>query len=253
VHFVGADGRELRPAELCGLDLSPPWLLTPDAWNPGGRFAACPAREPGWFSGPRPLWHAFAQPQAASASCARLVTRPDGASFGAHLAICRTSVWPISYLNALPPQERVTRDLLFTLALPGPLRSGLGNSVRPTCRMPDGDERPAEPLVLSTNTFMDLPAARTSSGRRIRARSLARARAYLQMLDQNMRRDALVPAENNGAGRSEQEIQPHRRANLCASCSQWRRTRPRCSPPCWATGALSPVIRWRQSRGVAEP
>jgi len=32
---------------------------------------------------------------------------------------------------------------------------------------------PPEPLVLSTNTFMDLPAGADSSGKEIRARSLA--------------------------------------------------------------------------------
>jgi len=66
-----------------------------------------------------------------------------------------------------------------------------------------------------------------------------------------MRRDALVPAENMGAGRSEQEISLTAGAILLRSCSRWRRTRPRCSPPCWATGALSPVDPLEAGAGVS--
>jgi len=95
------------------------------------------------------------------------------------MAICRTSVWPHQYLDALR-LERV-RDLL-SRCRPGPVavRSEAWWISRQTVRMPNGDERPAEPLVLSPPTrFMDCPCRRgTSSGRRIRARSLAEHRAY---------------------------------------------------------------------------
>jgi hypothetical protein len=40
----------------------------------------------------------------------------------------------------------------------------------------------------------------------IRARSLAEHRAWLQILDDTMRRDALIPSQNRGAARTEMEI-----------------------------------------------
>ncbi|TVS06910.1 MAG: hypothetical protein EA413_02435 [Cyanobium sp. PLM2.Bin73] len=72
-------------------------------------------------------------------------------------------------------------------------------------RFGEGD-LPPEPLVLSTNTFMDLPDGADFNWKEIRARSLAEHRAYLMQLDDAMRRDALVPTENRGSGRTETEV-----------------------------------------------
>ena len=69
-----------------------------------------------------------------------------------------------------------------------------------------GDARSPEPLVLSTNSFLDLPEGADFNWKEIRARSLAEHRAHLLHLEDTMRRDALVPTENRGPGRSESEI-----------------------------------------------
>jgi hypothetical protein len=61
-------------------------------------------------------------------------------------------------------------------------------------------------LVLSTNSFLDLPDGADFNWKEIRARSLAEHRAYLLHLEDTMRRDALVPTENRGPGRSQSEI-----------------------------------------------
>lgn len=53
---------------------------------------------------------------------------------------------------------------------------------------------------------MDLPEGADFNWKEIRARSLAEHRAYLTLLDETMRRDALVPTQNRGAGRSDTEI-----------------------------------------------
>jgi hypothetical protein len=50
----------------------------------------------------------------------------------------------------------------------------------------------AGPVVLGPNTCMDLPADASSEFVEIRARSLAEHRAWLQILDDTMRRDALL-------------------------------------------------------------
>jgi len=69
-----------------------------------------------------------------------------------------------------------------------------------------------------------------------------------------MRANALVPAENMAAGRSEQEISLNSRAILLALPPVAGDAQGlRCSPPCWATGALSPVDPLEAgSRGVAD-
>jgi hypothetical protein len=64
----------------------------------------------------------------------------------------------------------------------------------------------AGPVVLGPNTCMDLPADASFEFVEIRARSLAEHRAWLQILDDTMRRDALIPSQNRGAARTEMEI-----------------------------------------------
>jgi hypothetical protein len=64
----------------------------------------------------------------------------------------------------------------------------------------------AGPVVLGPNTCMDLPSDASFEFVEIRARSLAEHRAWLQILDDTMRRDALIPSQNRGAARTEMEI-----------------------------------------------
>ncbi|MFO7628964.1 MAG: DUF4055 domain-containing protein [Prochlorococcaceae cyanobacterium] len=64
----------------------------------------------------------------------------------------------------------------------------------------------AGPVVLGPNTCMDLPTDASFEFVEIRARSLAEHRAWLQILDDTMRRDALIPSQNRGAARTEMEI-----------------------------------------------
>ena len=64
----------------------------------------------------------------------------------------------------------------------------------------------AGPVVLGPNTCMDLPSDASFEFVEIQARSLAEHRAWLQILDDTMRRDALIPSQNRGAARTEMEI-----------------------------------------------
>jgi hypothetical protein len=58
----------------------------------------------------------------------------------------------------------------------------------------------AGPVVLGPNTCMDRPSDASFEFVEIRARTLAEHRAWLQILDDTMRRDALIPSQNRGAG-----------------------------------------------------
>jgi hypothetical protein len=126
----------------------------------------------------------------------------DGAAFGEgdlpHLGLAN------QYLTHYRLKSEY-EDLLSRCALPVGVRSGLVDQYG-FQRSEDGEPRPPEQLVLSTSTFMDLPEGADFNWKEIRARSLAEHRAYLTLLDETMRRDALVPTQNRGAGRSETEI-----------------------------------------------
>ena len=88
-------------------------------------------------------------------------------------------------------------ELLSRTALPVGVRKGMVDAM--------GNSR-AGPVVLGPNTCMDLPADASFEFVEIRARSLAEHRAWLQILDDTMRRDALIPSQNRGAARTEMEI-----------------------------------------------
>lgn len=126
----------------------------------------------------------------------------DGAAFGEgdlpHLGLAN------QYLTHYRLKSEY-EDLLSRCALPVGVRSGLVDQYG-FQRSEDGEARAPEQLVLSTSTFMDLPEGADFNWKEIRARSLAEHRAYLTLLDETMRRDALVPTQNRGAGRSETEI-----------------------------------------------
>jgi len=107
----------------------------------------------------------------------------------------RTWAWrtSTSTTSALKAYE----ELLSRTALPVGVRKGMVDSV--------GNGH-AGPVVLGPNTCMDLPADVSFEFVVIRARSLAEHRAWLQILDDTMRRDALIPSKNRGAARTEMEI-----------------------------------------------
>ena len=130
----------------------------------------------------------------------------DGAAFGEgdlpHLGLAN------QYLNHYRLKSDY-EDLLSRCALPVGVRTGLVDQFGYQ-RDEDGAGRQPEQLTLSTSTFMDLPEGADFQWKEIRAQSLAEHRSYLTLLDETMHRDALVPTQNRGAGRSDSEI------SLCA-------------------------------------
>jgi len=64
----------------------------------------------------------------------------------------------------------------------------------------------SEPVVLGPNSVIDLPDGASFQFVEIQARSLAEHRAWLESLDQGMRRDALIPSGAQGAPRTATEI-----------------------------------------------
>ena len=122
-------------------------------------------------------------------------------------------------------QERY-EELLSRTAQPVGVRKGMVDAI--------GNSQ-ARPVVLGPNTCMDLPADASFEFVDIRARSLAEHRAWRQILDDTIRRDALIPSQKRGAARTEMEItSPPARATRC--CRRWRSRRRRCSPPFCSTG-----------------
>ena len=136
----------------------------------------------------------------------------DGTAFGEgdlpHLGLAH------QYLNHYRCRSEY-EDLLSRTALPVGVRTGLVDAYG--FRRSDGalgsgaatggaeGQRPQR-LVLSTSSFMDLPEGAKFQWVEIEARSLAEHRAYLQQLEEAMRRDALIPAGGHGPARTELEI-----------------------------------------------
>jgi hypothetical protein len=118
----------------------------------------------------------------------------DGSGFGEgdipHLGLAH------QYLNHFRCKSEY-EELLSRTALPVGVRKGMVDAM--------GNSQ-AGPVVLGPNTCMDLPADASFEFVEIRARSLAEHRAWLQILDDTMRRDALIPSQNRGAARTEMEI-----------------------------------------------
>ncbi len=118
----------------------------------------------------------------------------DGSAFGEgdlpHLGLGH------QYLNHFRCKSEY-EELLSRTALPVGVRKGMVDAM--------GNSQ-AGPVVLGPNTCMDLPADASFEFVEIRARSLAEHRAWLQILDDTMRRDALIPSQNRGAARTEMEI-----------------------------------------------
>ena len=118
----------------------------------------------------------------------------DGSAFGdgdlPHLGLAH------QYLNHFRCKSEY-EELLSRTALPVGVRKGMVDAL--------GNSQ-AGPVVLGPNTCMDLPSDASFEFVEIRARSLAEHRAWLQILDDTMRRDALIPSQNRGAARTEMEI-----------------------------------------------
>jgi hypothetical protein len=131
----------------------------------------------------------------------------DGAAFGegdlSHLGLAH------QYLNHYRCRSEY-EDLLSRTALPVGVRTGLVDPYG--FRKGDGADgsgpSPQRPqrLVLSSSSFMDLPEGASFRWVEIEARSLAEHRAYLQQLEEAMRRDALSPSLAGGPARTELEV-----------------------------------------------
>ena len=118
-----------------------------------------------------------------------------GAAFGEgelpHLGLAH------QYLNQFRCQSDY-QELLYRTALPVGVRTGVSG--------PMGSNTASEPVVLGPNSVIDLPEGASFQFVEIQARSLAEHRAWLESLDQGMRRDALIPAAAQGAPRTATEI-----------------------------------------------
>jgi len=101
------------------------------------------------------------------------------------------------YLNHFRCQSDY-QELLYRTALPVGVRTGVVG--------PMGTGADSEPVVLGPNTVIDLPEGASFQFVEIQARSLAEHRAWLEGLDQGMRRDALIPSGAQGAPRTATEI-----------------------------------------------
>jgi hypothetical protein len=119
----------------------------------------------------------------------------DGAAFGEgdlpHLGLAH------QYLNHFRCQSDY-QELLYRTALPVGVRTGVAG--------PMGTGSAGEPVVLGPNSVIDLPEGASFQFVEIQARSLAEHRAWLESLDQGMRRDALIPSGAQGAPRTATEI-----------------------------------------------
>ncbi len=120
---------------------------------------------------------------------------PSGSAFGngelPHLGLAH------QYLNHFCRQSDY-QELLYRTALPVGVRTGVSG--------PLGASQGSEPVVLGPNTVIDLPEGASFQFVEIQARSLAEHRAWLESLDQGMRRDALIPSGAQGAPRTAMEI-----------------------------------------------
>ena len=118
-----------------------------------------------------------------------------GAAFGEgelpHLGLAH------QYLNHFRCQSDY-QELLYRTALPVGVRTGVAG--------PMGSSSASEPVVLGPNSVIDLPEGASFQFVEIQARSLAEHRAWLESLDQGMRRDAMIPAAAQGAPRTAMEI-----------------------------------------------
>ena len=127
----------------------------------------------------------------------------DGAAFGEgdlpHLGLAH------QYLNHFRCQSDY-QELLYRTAMPVGVRTGvIGNAPLSMGAGVALGSASAE-VVLGPNSIIDLPEGASFQFVEIQARSLAEHRSWLELLDQGMRRDALIPAGAQGAPRTATEI-----------------------------------------------
>ena len=127
----------------------------------------------------------------------------DGAAFGEgdlpHLGLAH------QYLNHFRCQSDY-QELLYRTAMPVGVRTGvIGNAPLSMGAGVALGSASAE-VVLGPNSIIDLPEGASFQFVEIQARSLAEHRAWLELLDQGMRRDALIPSGAQGAPRTATEI-----------------------------------------------
>ena len=123
----------------------------------------------------------------------------DGAAFGdgdlPHLGLAH------QYLNHFRCQSDY-QELLYRTAMPVGVRTGVvGNAP-----LSLGAGAANAEIVLGPNSIIDLPEGASFQFVEIQARSIAEHRAWLELLDQGMRRDALIPSGAQGAPRTATEI-----------------------------------------------
>ena len=123
----------------------------------------------------------------------------DAAAFGdgdlPHLGLAH------QYLNHFRCQSDY-QELLYRTAMPVGVRTGVvGNAP-----LAMGAGSASAEVVLGPNSIIDLPEGASFQFVEIQARSLAEHRAWLELLDQGMRRDALIPSGAVGAPRTATEI-----------------------------------------------
>ena len=128
----------------------------------------------------------------------------DGAAFGdgdlPHLGLAH------QYLNHFRCQSDY-QELLYRTAMPVGVRTGVISNAPLSLGASAGlaGSSSAE-VVLGPNSIIDLPEGASFQFVEIQARSLAEHRAWLELLDQGMRRDALIPSGAQGAPRTATEI-----------------------------------------------
>lgn len=128
----------------------------------------------------------------------------DGAAFGQgdlpHLGLAH------QYLNHFRCQSDY-QELLYRTAMPVGVRTGVTSNAPLSIGTGFGPmgSSSAE-VVLGPNSIIDLPEGASFQFVEIQARSLAEHRAWLELLDQGMRRDALIPSGAQGAPRTATEI-----------------------------------------------
>ncbi|MFS6818207.1 DUF4055 domain-containing protein, partial [Synechococcus lacustris Tous-12m] len=139
----------------------------------------------------------------------------DGSAFGEgelpHLGLAH------QYLNHFRCQSDY-QELLYRTALPVGVRTGVAG--------PLGSSSASEPVVLGPNSVIDLPEGASFQFVEIQARSLAEHRSWLELLDQGMRRDALIPSGAQGHRARPLKYQwLHHRHTPCCRARRFRKHR----------------------------
>lgn len=130
----------------------------------------------------------------------------DGAAFGEgdlpHLGLAH------QYLNHFRCQSDY-QELLYRTAMPVGVRTGVTSNAPLSMGLSAGQagsSSASAEVVLGPNSIIDLPEGASFQFVEIQACSLAEHRAWLELLDQGMRRDALIPSGAQGAPRTATEI-----------------------------------------------